>query len=166
MAAFSDINGTVVIYPPNDGYPVRWNYPESCEKFHRQLSFASTLERSALAVTRGDVISGTNAAGGAAEWKLPFPAKDGNAPYIINLQKTAELETNEIGVLLIPPLKAEDFQMILANFKNCEIMPLNPWLTMPLFDSRQNTYKYAALAVRPKEKLSVPARFPLFKIVR
>ena len=164
MAAFSDINGTVVIYPPNDGYPVRWNYPESCEKFHRQLSFASTLERSALAVTGSNVISGTNAAGGAIEWKLPFPAK-GSAPYIINLQKTAELETNEIGVLLIPPLKAEDFQMILANFKNCEIMPLNPWLTMPLFDSRKNTYKYAALAVRPKEKLSVPARFPLFKIV-
>jgi len=166
MASFSKLDGTVMIYPPNDGYPVRWNYPESCEKFHRQLSFASTLERCVLAITRNDVISGTNAAGGAMEWELPFPAKNGKVPYIINLHKTVELEKNEIGILLIPPIRAEGFQTVLENFKNCEYMPLNPWLTMPLFDSRKNTYRYAALAVRPKEKLSIPFQLPLYKIVR
>ena len=151
--------GTLRVYPPTDGYVVRYNFPRAQSDFIRQLEAAVRSRRFCLELPRADgKIAGLTLANNVGQWPFPVAAGRNEVP----LRRVTILPPGRIGFLLLPPLPDRTLREVLRGCAGMEMLKLNPWLTLRLTGRDGQPYRFMMLAVRGRETRFFPEFMPLY----
>lgn len=162
---YSDINGYIKIYPPAAGYPLRWNHPETVEKFFQSLISASQKDICKLIIPEKEHITGFALDGSVISSSLPFKLttlKDNTAPYSLTLKKSSLIPQNKLAFAIYPPMPQENLAALYKDLNPKTTLVFNQWLRVPLHTPDGKIHKYMILAFTLKETREFPAGYPCY----
>jgi len=157
-------DGHIKIYPPAAGYPLRWNHPETVEKFFLSLISASQKDICFLALPEKENISGFAMDGSVISAPLPFKltASDKDAPYLLALKKSSIIPPDTLAFAIYPPMPQENLTALFQDLAPKTTLFFNQWFRVPLKAPDGKIHKYMIFAFTLDRERRFPAGYPYY----